>query len=77
MIVVKEYAQTIVVVMEIVTRNQDIVLAMVFINLNTLDNWKNSPDCSTKQCQNDCSLHGKCIAGTCYCEEAFTGFDCS
>lgn len=35
------------------------------------------PDCSARQCLNDCSGHGICVNGTCGCEDRWGGVDCS
>ena len=36
-----------------------------------------SEDCSERRCPGDCSGHGFCDTGECYCEEGFTGLDCA
>nr|XP_031544543.1 tenascin-N [Vicugna pacos] len=36
-----------------------------------------SEDCSERRCPGDCSGHGFCDTGECYCEDGFTGLDCA
>ena len=34
-------------------------------------------DCSQPQCLNNCSSHGACLNGTCWCKPGFGGLDCA
>merc|ERR1712216_117403 len=34
-------------------------------------------DCSLRTCDTDCSGHGYCYNGTCYCRPGWTGMDCA
>eukprot|EP01006_Ploeotia_vitrea_P056350 TRINITY_DN68094_c12_g1_i1.p1 TRINITY_DN68094_c12_g1~~TRINITY_DN68094_c12_g1_i1.p1 ORF type:complete len:1074 (+),score=504.03 TRINITY_DN68094_c12_g1_i1:216-3224(+) len=35
------------------------------------------PDCNSIGCPNACHHHGKCIEGKCFCDQGFSGKDCS